>query len=51
MANRFPYYRWDEPRKRFANLTYHFYERSGHNPPYEQPDEFTADLVAWADTL
>jgi len=46
-----PYYFWDEARKRFTNLTYHLYARSGHNPPYEQPDEFTADFVAWAELL
>jgi len=45
---RFPFYQWDEPKKRFSNLTYRLYEKSGHNPPYEQPDEFTADLVDWA---
>ncbi len=48
---RFPYYLWDEPRKQFTNLEYRLYERSGHNPPYEQPDEFTADLAAWANDL
>jgi proline iminopeptidase len=48
---RFPYYVWDEPKKQFSHLRYRLYEKSGHNPPYEQPDEFTADLVDWAGSL
>jgi proline iminopeptidase len=46
-----PYFWWDEPRKRLANACYHLYEKSGHSPPYEQPDDFTADLVEWAKEL
>lgn len=48
---RFPYYLWDEPKKTFSNLRYKVYEKSGHNVPYEQPDEFSADLVEWAEGL
>jgi proline iminopeptidase len=48
---RFPFYQWDEPKKRFSNLCCRLYEKSAHNPPYEQPDEFTADLVDWARSL
>jgi proline iminopeptidase len=46
-----PYYRWDEPKKKFTNLRYKLYDKSAHQPPYEQPDEFTADVVEWARTL
>jgi proline iminopeptidase len=47
----FPFYLWDEPKKRFSNLRYKMYDKSAHQPPYEQPDEFTADVVEWANTL
>jgi len=46
-----PYHVWDEPRKGLGSLRYRLYERSGHHPPYEQPSEFVADLVAWATAL
>jgi proline iminopeptidase len=43
-----PYYLWDEYRALFPNLRSRLYERSAHQPPNEQPDEFTADVVEWA---
>jgi proline iminopeptidase len=46
-----PYYLWDEPMRSLPNLRYRLYERSGHTPPYEQPAEFAADLVDWAQSL
>jgi proline iminopeptidase len=46
-----PYYLWDEPRKNFSNLRYKLYDKSGHHPPHEQPDEFVADLQDWATGL
>ena len=46
-----PYALWDEPRQRLSSLTYRLYERSGHTPPYEEPEAFTADLLAWAADL
>lgn len=48
---RIPYYQWDKPRKRLSNHRYKLYENSAHSPPYEQPEEFTADLLDWAKTL
>lgn len=47
----FPFYVWDEPKKNFSNLRYKLYDKSGHHPPYEQPDEFTADVLDWANGL
>jgi pimeloyl-ACP methyl ester carboxylesterase len=47
----FPFYLWDEPKKRFSNLRYKLYDKSAHQPPYEQPDEFTADVLDWANGL
>jgi proline iminopeptidase len=46
-----PFRSWDEPKKDFANLQYRLYERSGHTPQFEQPEEFTADVAAWAKAL
>jgi pimeloyl-ACP methyl ester carboxylesterase len=33
------------------SLRYRLYQKSGHHPSYEQPDEFTTDLVEWARSL
>jgi len=41
---------WDDPKKN-SNLSYKLYQKSGHHPPYEQPDEFTPDAVEWAANL
>ena len=46
-----PFYLWDQPKTKLSSLHYKLYEKSGHHPPYEQPDEFTADLVEWAKSL
>lgn len=46
-----PYEFWDEARAKHPQLHYRLYERSAHNPPHEQPEEFTDDLVAWASQL
>jgi proline iminopeptidase len=43
-----PYYSWDTSLPLFSNLRSQLYERSAHQPPNEQPDEFTADVVDWA---
>jgi proline iminopeptidase len=46
-----PFYLWDQPKTKLSSLHYKLYEKSGHHPPYEQPEEFTADLVEWARSL
>lgn len=46
-----PSYLWDEPRMRLSNHEYRQYARSGHTPPFEEPDAFTADLWAWSSRL
>jgi len=46
-----PFYLWDAPRKKFSNLRYQLYDKSAHQPPYEQPQEFAADLLDWANGL
>lgn len=46
-----PSYLWDEPRKRLLNHQYYQYARSGHTPPFEEPERFASDLWAWAKSL
>jgi len=46
-----PYEAWDDVIQRLANVHVKLYDRSAHQPPYEQPEEFSADLVEWAATL
>jgi pimeloyl-ACP methyl ester carboxylesterase len=46
-----PFYLWDRSKQHLSNLRYKLYEKSGHHPPYEQPDEFAADLLEWARDL
>ena len=46
-----PYYLWDRSRERLSPLTYRMYERSGHHPPVEQPEEFASDVLAWTVAL
>ena len=48
----YPYYLWDEEiRRRLPRLHYQLYDKSGHTPPYEEPQRFTANITAWAKTL
>ncbi len=42
---------WDNAMQRLSNVHVKLYDRSSHQPPYEQPEEFSADLVEWAATL
>lgn len=46
-----PYYEWDAHRSAFSNLRSRLYQRSAHQPPFEEPAAFTADVVEWAGTL
>jgi proline iminopeptidase len=46
-----PFYFWERPKKDVANLRYKLYDRSGHTPPLEQPDEFVADVMEWVKGL
>jgi proline iminopeptidase len=38
---------WDRIRPRFRDLTVRVFERSGHTPPYEEPELFDAELLRW----
>lgn len=42
------YYLWEGDRKAWPNLEVKVFDRSGHHPQTEQPDEFVAEIVAWA---
>lgn len=48
---RIPHYLWDGHRQQLPHLTYKLYDKSGHTPQFEQPEEFAADLRAWAEAL
>ncbi len=38
---------WDPIRPKFRNLTVRVFERSGHTPPFEEPELFDAELIKW----
>jgi len=46
-----PYDAWDDVIPRLLNVQVKLYDRSAHQPPYEQPEEFSTDLLEWAATL
>jgi proline iminopeptidase len=46
-----PYTWWQPYLPRYGQLTYKLYEQSGHLPFVEQPEEFAADIAAWAAAL
>lgn len=38
---------WSERLRRTGNLTYRLFQRSGHTPQLEQPDEFDGEFERW----
>jgi proline iminopeptidase len=38
---------WDPIRPKFRDLTVRVFERSGHTPPFEEPELFDAELLRW----
>ena len=38
---------WDRIRPKFRDLTVRVFERSGHTPPFEEPELFDAELLRW----
>jgi proline iminopeptidase len=38
---------WDQIRPLFRELTVRVFDRSGHTPPYEEPELFDAELLRW----
>jgi proline iminopeptidase len=45
-----PFHRWSEAQQS-PSAHLRVYERSGHTPQLEQPNEFTAEVAAWAKHL
>jgi proline iminopeptidase len=43
-----PYMLWEEHLHKLPRHTYVLFERSGHTPPFEEPDRFDDTLLAWA---
>jgi len=41
---------WDPIRSRFSDLTVRVFERSGHAPPFEQPELFDRELLEWLES-
>ncbi len=46
-----PYYLWEKYESIIPNLTLKVYERAGHNPFMEYPEEFTRDVLAWVNEI
>jgi proline iminopeptidase len=38
---------WDSLKPKFKNLTIHIFEKSGHSPFYEEPQDFDERLLEW----
>jgi len=38
---------WDPIKARFQDLTIRVFERSGHTPPFEEPELFDKELLSW----
>jgi proline iminopeptidase len=46
-----PYVLWEGIPQQLPNATLEIFERSGHQPFFEEPDRFVAALTDWIDTL
>jgi pimeloyl-ACP methyl ester carboxylesterase len=46
-----PYVLWEGIPQQLASATLEIFERSGHQPFFEEPDRFVAALTDWFDTL
>jgi len=42
-----PYVTWNDRKGLFPNLSYHLFEKSGHTPQLEVPDDFNRKLIDW----
>lgn len=46
-----PYTLWDDRAKSvFERLSFHVFHESGHQPPFEQPDAFDAEMIGWLES-
>lgn len=46
-----PFPLWDDAKGAFSNVTLKVFDRSGHTPQLEEPDEFAQAVTAWARKL
>jgi proline iminopeptidase len=46
-----PYTLWEEHRHKLPRHTYALFDRSGHTPPIEEPEQFDQTLLAWVHGL
>ena len=42
-----PHFQWDAEIEKLPKLSYHLFEKSGHTPQLEEPDEFDKKLIEW----
>lgn len=42
-----PWVLWDDMLPRFSDATLQIFERSGHQPFFEEPDRFTELMITW----
>lgn len=42
-----PYYLWDDYKDQLPNLSYNFFEKSGHYPMLEERELFDKKLIEW----
>ena len=45
-----PYYLWDEVKDKFTDFTFILFEKAGHNPMLETPEEFDKKLIDWIES-
>jgi len=46
-----PHYQWDTIIEKFPRLSYNLFEKSGHTPQLEEPNEFNKKLIDWIKSL
>ena len=42
-----PHFQWDAEIEKLPKLSYYLFEKSGHTPQLEEPDEFDKKLIEW----
>ena len=42
-----PNIQWDTEIEKLPKLSYQLFEKSGHTPQLEEPDEFDKKLIQW----
>jgi len=42
-----PHFQWDVEIEKLPKLSYYLFEKSGHTPQLEEPDEFNKKLIEW----